>query len=232
MNFLDELMAEASSIDLTTVPTEQASALLRDACQKLYDSTQELKALEAQVSAKKKDINQLESRTIPDIMMSIGQDKIGLPDAGEHGVDIELKPYHHANIANDWDDERRAAAFNVLERNGDGDLIRNVITMSFTKGENEKVKAFLSSIDDVRFEELMREKATEAGALINHFELPPADIKMTVPWNTLTSYVKEQDTKGTLFREWMTQAEPPVDPVEALGATIGHVAKIKPRKGK
>lgn len=228
-DFFDELMDEAASIDLSSVPSEKASMMLRDAAQSMFDMSVEVKALEQQLADKKKKLYHLEHKAIPDIMQQIGQDKIGLPDAGENGVDIELKPYYHANISSNWDEDRRKKAFDLLEKNGDGDLIRNVVIFSFTKGENEKVKAFLTIINDGRFYELLKEQLGEG---VNDLEIPSPRVEQSIPWNTLTSYVKEQDSKGNLHRLWMSETEPTVDPVEVLGATIGFVAKIKLRKAK
>lgn len=228
-NFLDELSAEAEQLNLESVPTEEGSARLRTAAMKMVELDAEVSSIEKTLSERKAELNTLANRTIPDIMLEIGQDVIGLPDVGENGVDIVSSPYVHANIRSDWEEPRREAAFSLLDRKGAGDMIRNIVTMQFSKGENEKVKAFLAALEDERFEELMREKAE---GKVNHFELPPVGVEMTVPWNTLTSYVKKEHSQGTLRELWMDEVDPPIDPVEVLGATIGTVAKIKPRKGK
>lgn len=231
-NFLDDLAREAQAVDLEVVPTEEGSARLRKAALEMYETERAIAELEKQVKDKKARLTELSQRTVPDIMAEIGQDTIGLPDAGEHGVDIISSPYYHANISKDWEEDRRQAAFALLERKGAGDLIRNLITLSFTRGEHDKVQVFLATLDDERFEELMREHAAEMDVRINDFSLPAPAVELTVPWNTLTAYVKEQHIAGTLHELWMQEEEPPIDPVDTLGATIGVVAKIKPRKAK
>lgn len=228
-NFLDDLAKEAETINMDAVPTEEGSARLRKAAMELVAANNEVARLEAELKTTKELFNTLSNRTIPDIMLEIGQDVIGLPDVGETGVDIISTQYVHANIRSDWDEERRAAAFSLLDRKGAGDMIRNILTMQFSKGENEKVKAFLLAIEDERFGDLMREYAENN---INHFELPPVHVEMGVPWNTLTSYVKKEHSQGTLRELWMDEVDPVIDPVEVLGATIGTVAKIKVRKAK
>lgn len=227
-DFLSQLEADAEGVDLSSAPSDRDASRLSKLGQELWEQDLLVRKLESELEHAKKERTRLAHKDLPALMEEIGQDRIGLPKAGEFGVDLVAEPYVHANISKDWDDERRLAAFNLLDRKGDGALIKNVMTFQFDRGDHEKVKAFLDVIDSDDFAELMRERLGDG---VNDILPPPPALEMTVPWNTLTSYVKAQHSAGTLHESWMAEEDPPIDPLETLGATVGTVVKIKPRKG-
>lgn len=155
--------------------------------------------LEKQVKNLKTRKNQIESREIPDLFSEIGIDVIGLPD---DQCDVVVRPYCKANIAANWEEERREAAFCWLDENGHGDVISVTISVDFKRGE----KALADELQD-----LIRSKFSGANS-------HPVKVEMGVPWGTLTALVKEQIEQGETV------------PLETLGATVGQVAKITKRK--
>jgi len=224
-DFLQQLAAEAAR-QPTVAPTEQGSAQLRALAVELVDVEASISELEAELSAKNQRRNDLRHRLIPDKMTEVGQDRMGLPGFGDHGADLVSEPYYHANVAADWEPERRDAAFELLDRMDAGDIVKTVVSLSFPRGTDGLASAFRDAIRDPKFETLLREHAEG----VNDFELPPVETAKSVPWGTLTAFVREQHRKGRLFQTWMTDAG--IDPRVVLGATIGVVAKIKYRKEK
>jgi len=227
-DFMAQLAAEAADVDLSTVPTEEGMTRLRQLGEELVETDRKIREAEAQVKTLTERRMALAHREMPDLMAEIGQDRIGLPNAGEHGVDLVSEPYAKASISAEWEAERIAAAFEHLELLGAGDLIKNVVSLQFNRGDHEQVQGFLAALRTEEFTtivlDVLRERQPEGTNEDVAFDLPHPDVKMSVPWNTLTSYVKE----------WVSRDHDETDPVmdlEKLGAVVGTIVKIKPRKG-
>ena len=99
--------------------------------QKLED---ELKDDEAALKRKKEKIDKLSGIAIPEIMESMKLKTMKLSD----GSGIEIREMYSATIpvAN------REGAFNWLRNNGLGDLIKNEITVSFGRNEDNKASEY------------------------------------------------------------------------------------------
>ena len=224
-DFMDQLAEDAA--DLTAAPSDNQMALLREKGIELVDVTAEIYALEIQLSGAKKLKTELAHKTLPDIMLDMGSDSLGLLDAG---VDIVLADYAHANIPKDWEEERRDAAFEHLEYLGAGDLVKSIMTIPAGKGDMEAMRALVSLIK-VAMEndaDSLLDSVTdwvENDELAEHLQPVSASVslELAVPWNSLTAFVKEHSAKKL-------GPDDPVLNVDAIGATIGKVVKIKKRK--
>jgi hypothetical protein len=99
--------------------------------QKLED---ELKADEEALKRKKEKIDKISGIAIPEIMESMKLKTMKLSD----GSGIEIREMYSATIpvAN------REGAFNWLRNNGLGDLIKNEITVSFGRNEDNKASEY------------------------------------------------------------------------------------------
>lgn len=194
----EELAAEAA--DLKAIPTEAGSARLRKLGLELMDVDRRLEDAEALAKKLAERRNQIMMKDMPALMQEVGQDKIGLPDAG---VDLELKPYFHANIAADWEPEKREAAFNYLRDQDAEAIIQSVMSVAAGRGDDEKMQRLIQRVTQMLAE-------LELAANIT--------VGQSVPWNTLTAWLKGQIQTGKI-----------VD-LEVLGATVGHTVKIKKRK--
>lgn len=198
-NLLDSLADEAA--DLTSAPSDTDTSRLRDAGMELIETDNLVQSLEDQLKDAKKKRTELAHKTLPDIMNELDTDTLGLASAG---VDLELKPYCHASIPKTWTDEQRESAFSHIEDLGAGDIVRTIVTISAGKGDYDAMLALYNHIVD----SVMSEYGVSAST----------NLELTVPWNTLTSFVKEQTEKGVAID------------LERLGATVGQVVKIKKRK--
>ena len=114
---------------------------------------------------------EMESRQLPDLFEEAGVDRVGIPADGNHpAYDAVRSPYYHANIPA----EQKENAFNWLEREGHGDLIKTVVKVELGRGEREKAK---------EVETLLQELGVDYSR------------DLGVPWNTLTAWLKEQIEK-------------------------------------
>lgn len=187
------------TIDMSSLASDEKLARAREMATELVRLDALVETTETELSSLKEQRLELMRKGIPDLFESIGIDKIGVPSAS---VDVVVAPYYHANIASDWPEERRTAAFEWLEREGHGDIVKATLQVVFRRDELPLAR---------ELEELIR---TAWGSANSH----PPQIEMNVSWNTLTSLVREQAEAGEEI------------PLETLGATIGRQAKIKKRK--
>jgi hypothetical protein len=99
--------------------------------QKLED---EIKMDEERLSRKKEQADKLSQQVIPEIMESMKMKTMKLRD----GSSIEIKEIYSATIPVD----KRDGAYNWLRNNDLGDLIKNEITVSFGRNEDNKAREY------------------------------------------------------------------------------------------
>jgi len=103
----------------------------------LAGQVKNLKALEDQVKIdqeslkqKQKELERISGEVIPTLLSEMGLSSLKLAD----GSAVDVKPYYAANISL----KNREAAYNWLRSNGLGDIIKNEITVSFGRNEDNK----------------------------------------------------------------------------------------------
>lgn len=221
MSIFDELADEAA--DLSAAPTDEQMSLLRDKCVEMTEAEAEVARLERELEAAKEKKNTLAHKELPDLFAQMGIDRFGLPDVGDFGADVVLSPYFKASIPADWPDDQKKVAFDHLEEIGGGDLIKVDVRFLLGKGESELARQLRDAV---------AQWAEHADVSI-----PEPSISQGVPWNSLTSFVKErymreqgEDHLG-MVRQAIEDGTPaPVSmDVNKLNATIGQVVKVKER---
>ena len=107
----------------------------------LSEQALKLKAMEKDLADKedeikklKKDIDVISGEVIPTMMQEMNLSSLKLAD----GSSIEVKPVYGASIP----PAKKEEAFNWLRNNGLGDLIKNEITVSFGRNEDNKAMAY------------------------------------------------------------------------------------------
>ena len=109
------------------------------ACNKLLDIQKEVLALEDKLKKKKEEELKLSENEIPNLMQKAGAASIKLTD----GTAVEIKPYYGARIPT----SRTEEAFNWLRENNFADLIKNNVTLTFGRNEDNMAK---SLVDELR----------------------------------------------------------------------------------
>ena len=112
-----------------------------DQTKNLSDKVIELRNLEDQVAASenhtkdlKEKAKQLSNFDIPKMMEEMNVKKLKLKD----GASIEVTNFYSARIVPDKQEE----AFNWLRENGLGDIIKNDVTVTFGRGEDNKAATY------------------------------------------------------------------------------------------
>ena len=103
---------------------------LADQVEKLESLTKRLDLQEDNIKSTKKELEHLSGEVIPTMMSEMGLSHLKLVD----GSSVDVKPHYSANITI----ANKEAAFNWLRNNGLGDIIKNEISVSFGRNEDNK----------------------------------------------------------------------------------------------
>jgi len=132
--------------------------------------------LESKLKETNQAIEEMTFKTLPDFFDEARVPSISVEGEGdEPGFEAVSMPYYRANIASDWDQERRASAFAYLAEQGAEDLIKTDVIVAFPRGEHDAAKQFAEYAE------------TETGQSVS--------VKEGVAWATLTSWLKESVEK-------------------------------------
>ena len=102
----------------------------------LRDLEDQVKNEEELLKEKKHDIEKISGEIIPTLLSEMGLSSLKLAD----GSAVDVKPYYAANISL----KNREAAYNWLRSNGLGDIIKNEITVSFGRDEDNKATTYVN----------------------------------------------------------------------------------------
>ena len=117
---------------------------LADQVKKLRDLEDEVKAEEQALKDKEKEIERISGDVIPTLLSEMGLSSLKLAD----GSAVDVKPYYSANISI----KNQEAAYNWLRSNGLGDIIKNDITVSFGRNEDNKAADYANLAKSRGFE--------------------------------------------------------------------------------
>lgn len=174
---------------------------IRDLAKAMRNLVRVIKDNEETLSANKIRKYNLEMKELPELFNECNINTLSIgADGNLPAVDLKAEAYYKAVLPKDENDDVLPDGLDWLEKNKHGDLIKKVYTIPLAM-DNVKTAKLLSAF-------LKKNK-------IQH------EVKRTVPWNTLTSFVKE-----------MIEKHHQALPLEILGATVGRIVKMKPSKEK
>ena len=107
---------------------------LANQVKKLRDLEDQIKADEQALKDKEKEMERISGEVIPTLLSEMGLSSLKLAD----GSAVDVKPYYSANISI----KNREAAYNWLRQNGLGDIIKNEVSVSFGRGEDNKAAEY------------------------------------------------------------------------------------------
>jgi len=129
MNSIDFEKDQAEAI----TQTNEVKAL-SDQVLNLRNLEDQIKQKENELKKLKKDSEIISGEVIPTMMTEMNISTLKLAD----GSAVEVKPIYGASISPDKKEE----AFNWLRNNGLGDLIKNEVTVSFGRNEDNKASQY------------------------------------------------------------------------------------------
>lgn len=188
-------MSELSDAINSPAPLDRDKAnAISELARELRDRQQELASTEERIEQLKREVNALSMTRLPDLFEQYQINKFGLNAQGNSpACDLVLQPYYKAVMPKDSDE-----GLEWLEAEGHGDMVKRVITVTLPRDSQEEANGLTAFLEN-------------AGI--------PYEAKETVPWTTLTAFVKEQIEKYHR-----------VLPLEKLGAIVGRVVKLKVSK--
>ena len=160
------------TVEVTTIAQE---------CVNLKKIEDEIATIEEQLKKKKEEADHISSKVIPELLAEQGLSEIKLAD----GSKVSVKQEFRATLPKD--EVRRDAAYKWLRDQGLGDIIKNNVSVTFGKGEDDKAKSLI-------------DLAVENGYEPNQ--------KSDVAWNTLTALYEERvkagfDMPSDVFSLWI-----------------------------
>ena len=117
---------------------------LADQVERLEALQQRLELQEDNIKNTKKELEHISGEVIPTMMSEMGLSHLKLMD----GSSVDVKPNYSANITI----ANREAAFNWLRNNGLGDIIKNEISVSFGRNEDNKAADYAALAQERGFQ--------------------------------------------------------------------------------
>jgi hypothetical protein len=168
MSNLEERMAAAS-------PKATDLEELRAAVRRRRDLANSITHLEEQLATLSREKNDLDTRILPEMFLEARVDRVGLPAEGNYpALDAVLTTFYKAAINSNWTQDKRQAAFRVLEQLGLDSIIRREVKADFSPGHPDWQKA-IQALRDLGIH---------------------ADVSDSVHWKTLTSAIQQLCESG------------------------------------
>lgn len=130
----------------------------------------ELEEFEAILKDRKDQYRKLVEEAIPEALATLGMKSFKMED----GSQVEIRAYYSASIS----EARRAEAFQWLRDHGHDDLIKNIVSVRFGRGEDELCANLLNNLRQHGY---------------------PVDQTEKVEPMTLKAWVREQMERGNEF---------------------------------
>ena len=136
MNDIMNMMEEDFEKTLSSVETLDNAGLdtVAGLARKIKQQQDKVERLDRELKDEKQALLKLTDEDLPSTMADLGLSKFSLDD----GSTVEVKPTYGASILV----KDRPAAYDWLRENGFDDIIKNVISCQFGRGEDDQASAF------------------------------------------------------------------------------------------
>ncbi len=141
---MSSLLDEMESDVKTPTIGDNSLKEMADLCAEQAALEDEMKQLEEQLKAKAKAARKLSQEIIPAKMSELGLESLTLKD----GSSVKVKQLVQASIPVKYREE----AFQWLRDNGHGDLIKNQVSATFGKGEDDSASNFIDKIEELGYQ--------------------------------------------------------------------------------
>ena len=129
-NLTEQMEQDQTEVIKSTTNIETLS----DQVLKLRAMEDQLKIMEDALKNKKKEIDRISGEVIPTMLSEMGLSQLKLMD----GSSVDVKPFYSATISA----QNKDRAYNWLRTNGLGDIIKNEISVSFGRNEDNKAAGY------------------------------------------------------------------------------------------
>ena len=179
MNELIEQMQE----DAASIPTnnlEKIGAVATD----IADTQEEISKLKENLKKKEDYHKKLSQEILPSLFSEVGLSELKLAD----GRKIKVSEYYTATPLK----ENRAKVYTWLRDTGFGDLVKNQVTCSFGRNEEEKASGLLSHLNEKGYQSAQREWVEPS--TLRAFVREQYEAGVELPMNLLGAFVGHKTT--------------------------------------
>jgi hypothetical protein len=174
---------------------------LKNMARRARDVQAELSDLSDRTTQLSIELKTLTEDKMPDLMTTMGLDKIGVAREGNlPGVDFKLSTRIAASIATTWPEAKRRAAFDFLKAWEAEDLIKTEVKAALPKGHMELAKKLLKAAEELGI---------------------AADLTESVHHSTLSAWLRELYAEGSSLSE---------EQLAIIGGFVGPIVKPVERK--
>jgi hypothetical protein len=206
-----------SSSDYSALIREDAPRATSDELEEIRDLARSARLaqdrvaeLELELKATEREVARILRRDLPERMGKLGLTQISVAPLGNQpGFSVKAKLFYSASIGSTWEPQRRREAFDWLDANGHGSLIKTEVSATFP-----------------------RESRDEAVRVAKFLELEGVDpvVRESVHSGTLTAWLKEMVRGGStppleviggyVERRCVIEEEERLDGTEARGGDV------------
>ena len=144
----------------------------------------EISNLKEQLKKKEDYKTKLSEEVLPSLFSEVGLSELKLSD----GRKIKVSEYYRAAIKV----ENREAAYTWLRNNGFGDLVKNQVTCSFGRNEDEKANSLISDLNEKGLEPTQREWVEPS--TLRAFVREQYESGKEIPMDLLGAYIGHKTT--------------------------------------
>ena len=179
MNELVKQMQE----DASSVPEDNMGKIGAVATD-IAETENEIANLKEQLKKKEDYRTKLSEEVLPSLFSEVGLSELKLSD----GRKIKVSEYYRAAIKV----ENREAAYAWMRNNGFGDLVKNQVTCSFGRNEDEKASSLISDLSERGLEPAQREWGEPS--TLRAFVREQYESGKEIPMDLLGAYIGHKTT--------------------------------------
>ena len=153
----------------------------------IADTDKEISDIEKELKKKKDYKKHLSENVLPNLFAEVGLSELKLAD----GRLIKVGNYYGASIKED----KKEAAFTWFRDNGFGDLVKNQISCSFGRNEDEKARGLVTHLNDQGYQSSQREWVEPS--TLRAFIREQHEAGKQLPMDLLGAYVGQKTTIKT-----------------------------------
>jgi len=169
--------------DAATIPEDNMGKIGAVATD-IAETENEIANLKEQLKKKEDYRTKLSEEVLPSLFSEVGLSELKLSD----GRKIKVSEYYRAAIKV----ENREAAYAWLRNNGFGDLVKNQITCSFGRNEDEKASSLISDLSEKGLEPAQREWVESS--TLRAFVREQYEAGREIPMDLLGAYIGHKTT--------------------------------------
>ena len=150
----------------------------------IADTNKEISDIEDQLKKKKDYKKHLSENVLPNLFAEVGLSELKLAD-GRH---LKVGNYYGASIK----ESKKESAFAWFRDNGFGDLIKNQVSCSFGRDEDEKARGLINTLSEKGFQSSQREWVEPS--TLRAFIREQHEAGKPLPMDLLGAYVGQKTT--------------------------------------